>query len=71
MARSGPARVKEPKFFQQLDIFLGDQPQAIGIDGAIDTLSPSISAKKENTSDLGNYKFPLQFCIYCTVMTNF
>ena len=51
MARSGAARVKEPKFFEQLDIFLGDQPEAVGIDGAIDTLSSSISAEKENTSD--------------------
>ena len=30
LARSGAARVKEPKFFEQLDIFLGDQPEAIG-----------------------------------------
>ena len=56
LARSGAARVKEPKFFEQLDIFLGDQPEAIGIDGAIDTLSTSLSAEKENTSDLGKYK---------------
>ena len=56
LARSGAARVKEPKFFEQLDIFLGE---AIGIDGAIDTLSSSISAEKENTSDVGKYKFSL------------
>ena len=59
LARSGAARVKEPKFFEQLDIFLGDQPEAIGIDGAIDTLSSSISAEKENTSDVGKYKVSL------------
>ena len=59
LARSGAARAKEPKFFEQLDIFLSDQPEAIGIDGAIDTLSSSISAEKENTSDVGMYKFSL------------
>lgn len=59
LARSRVARVKEPKFFEQLDIFFGDQPEAIGIDGAIDTLSSSISAEKENTSDFGKCKFPL------------
>ena len=53
LARSGTARVKEPKFFEQLDVFLGDQPEATGIDAAIDTLSSSISEETENKSDLG------------------
>lgn len=53
LARSGVARVKEPKFFEELDVFLGDQPEAIGIDAAIDTLSSSISEETEKNSELG------------------
>jgi hypothetical protein len=65
LARSGAARVKEPKFFDQLDVFLGDQPEATGIDAAIDTLSSSISEETENKSDLGKWKFNLSFVLLC------
>lgn len=76
LARSRAARVKEPKFFEQLDIFFGDQPEAIGIDGAIDTLSSSISAEKEIHLTSASVNFlcnfvglytvmTLKFCIYC------
>ena len=36
---SGAARKKKPRFFKRMDIFLGDKPQAVGLERAIDTSS--------------------------------
>jgi hypothetical protein len=48
LAHSGTGRKKAPRFFEELDSFLGDQPQAIGIVGAIDTLD---ERQKPNTHE--------------------
>jgi phosphoribosylaminoimidazole carboxylase/phosphoribosylaminoimidazole-succinocarboxamide synthase len=37
LSRSGAGRGKEPKFFQIMDGFLGDRPEAEGLKNSIDT----------------------------------
>ena len=43
LSRSGAGRGKEPKFFQIMDGFLGDRPEAEGLKNSIDT-SPGDAA---------------------------
>ena len=44
--RSGADRGKSPKYFNEMDVFLGDQPEATGLSIAIDTSS----SNEENKS---------------------
>ena len=37
LSRSGAGRGKEPKFFQIMDSFLGDRPEAEGLKNSVDT----------------------------------
>lgn len=37
LSRSGAGRGKEPKFFGQMDYFLGDKPEALGLEKSVDT----------------------------------
>ena len=39
LSRSGAGRTKPPRFFEELDSFLGDRPEAKGLRNAIDTSS--------------------------------
>lgn len=46
LGRSGADRGKSPKYFNEMDVFLGDQPEATGLSIAIDTSS----SNEENKS---------------------
>ena len=67
LARSRAARVKEPKFFEQLDIFLGDQPEAIGVDGPLMLCHHQFQQKKKIHLTSASINFLCNF-VY-TVMT--
>ena len=47
LARSGAGRCKSPKFFDMMDSFLADRPEAEGLDKSIDTSGDVIASVSE------------------------
>ena len=51
LSRSGAGRCKSPKFFDMMDSFLGDRPEAEGLENSIDTsgdVNPSVSVSDDS-----------------------
>jgi hypothetical protein len=68
LSRSGAGRGKEPKFFEKIDYFLGDKPEALGVENSIDTSSTAIEDKDlVDNSDFG--KFSISFNTVLSIVT--
>ena len=61
LARSGADRGKPPKYFDEMDIFLGHQPEATRVSYAIDTSS---SNKRDNSKKKYKKEGWYQLCFF-------
>ena len=56
LGRSGADKGKTPKYFNEMDVFLSDQPKATGLSIAIDTSSSNEENKSKKAREEGWYQ---------------
>jgi hypothetical protein len=53
LAVSGAGRKKMPKFFKEMDVFLGDKPEAIGLESSVEAM-PAPAKQQSESPDKAN-----------------